>query len=551
MALAMFCGSNKLMQLGAYSTFEVVTDHRPLVPILNTYYLDQIENPRLQRLVLKLRPYQLHASWRKGSDHAFPDALSRHPVRDPCPEDELGEDSSSQSIRACLQEDSGNLRFHQLRSAAHADPDYQRLVQYIMTGFPEKKSQMPESLQPYWNGHEHLSIDNDLVMKGPRLLIPTALRQHVLSDLHASHQGLTRTKSRARQIVFWPSISSDIERVIRSCDQCRLYGASQPKEPLRCEDRTPSLPFQHTSTDLFECEGWQYLVYVDRLTGWPCVAKVGRTASWADVIRLLRRWFPDIGVPEVLTSDGGPQFQSHRFVKFCEPWGIRHATSSPHYPQSNGLAENAVKAMKRLIQKTTSNGDLYTDSFQRALLEWRNTPNATGRSPAQALYGRPLPSFVFAHHASFAPEWQRQAEVIDAQSSKHATSTQKRYDQSARPLSRLAIGVPVDIQHPRTKLWSSYGIIVGIGQHRDYLVKVPSGRVYWRNRRFHRPRVLPAPTSAAASTPDPVDFAPINISQPDAVVAQPATAPAQRRSGRPRQQNVPLNIISTSGQSFD
>ena len=53
----------------AGTSFELVTDHRPLVPIINDYSLDKIENPRLLRLILKLRPYQVHASWRKGSAH--------------------------------------------------------------------------------------------------------------------------------------------------------------------------------------------------------------------------------------------------------------------------------------------------------------------------------------------------------------------------------------------------------------------------------------------------------------------------------------------------
>ena len=316
-------------------SFEVVTDHRSLVPILNNYYLDQIENPRLQRLVMKLRPYQLRVAWRKGADHAFPDALSRHPVSDPCPADELGEDpvSHGAAVRACLRDDS--VKFHKLQSAAQDDADYQQLIQFITAGFPARKSLLSDSLKPYWNGRSQLSVDGGLVMKGPRILIPAALRQDVLSDLHAAHNGMTRTKSRARQIVFWPGMTADIEHVITSCNQCRLHSASQTKGPLRRENRSPSLPFQHTSTDLFECEGCQYLVYVDRtyrLTGWPCVAKLGRSSTSADVIRTLRRWFPDVGVPEVLTSDGGPQFTSHRFAKFCEAWSVTHVRSSPTTP---------------------------------------------------------------------------------------------------------------------------------------------------------------------------------------------------------------------------
>ena len=153
--------------------------------------LDQIENPRLQRLILKLRPYQLQATWRKGTDNAFADALSRYPVQQPSPDDELGQDPSVSglSIRACLRDDSSNLRMHTLQEAALADPDYQLLRQTVLNGFPACKTALPHPLRPYWNGREHLSVDNSLVLRGERLVIPRSLRRPVLRGLHAAHQG--------------------------------------------------------------------------------------------------------------------------------------------------------------------------------------------------------------------------------------------------------------------------------------------------------------------------------------------------------------------------
>ena len=128
---------------------------------------------------------------------------------------------------------------------------------------------MPDVLQPYWNGHPHLSVDNGLVMKGPCLLIPASLHQRTLSDLHASHQGLTRTKSRARQIVFWPRMSRELEQVVRSCPECRLHGASQPKKNLSAPKTAhPACHFNTPAPIFFECQGLQFLVYVDQRPYW-------------------------------------------------------------------------------------------------------------------------------------------------------------------------------------------------------------------------------------------------------------------------------------------
>ncbi|XP_065182210.1 uncharacterized protein K02A2.6-like [Sycon ciliatum] len=198
----------------------------------------------------------------------------------------------------------------------------------------------------------------------------------VLHNLHASHQGLVRTKSCAPQLVYWSGITKDIDTLVRSGPACREHQSSQPAEPL-LNDRTPTLPFECTSADLFTCQGHDFLVYADRLTGWPSVARTARTTSSHDVILAFRRWFSDGGIPAVLSTDGGPQFSSHKFAAFCKRWQVNHVMSSPHYPQSNGHAEAAVKAMKRLITKTTVNGNLDTDDFRRGLLERRNTPGSS------------------------------------------------------------------------------------------------------------------------------------------------------------------------------
>lgn len=69
--------------------FDINMDHRPLVPILNSYTLDTVENPRLQRLQAKMSAFIFTAVWRTGKDLCIPDALSRLPVSCPTPEDEM------------------------------------------------------------------------------------------------------------------------------------------------------------------------------------------------------------------------------------------------------------------------------------------------------------------------------------------------------------------------------------------------------------------------------------------------------------------------------
>lgn len=83
--------------------------------------------------------------------------------------------------------------------------------------------------------------------------------------------------------------------------------------------------------------------------------------------------------------DNGPQFASEEFADFAHLCEFDHITSSPHYTQSNGEAEQAVKIAKQILKKAKhSKSDPYL-----ALLDYRNTPTQQGgTSPAMRLMGR-------------------------------------------------------------------------------------------------------------------------------------------------------------------
>lgn len=489
--------------------FELVIDHKPLVPILNNYSLDCIENSRIVRLMLKIQDAKYTARWVKGEDHKVADALSRAPVDDPTSADELGEVPGKPSgIRALRTRDPAttftrDAGLEKLKNEAEQDTVYQALKRQVLAGFPEKKQDLATELHPYWGVRNNLTTDDDLVLRDQQLVIPRSMQRHVLDELHASHQGQQKTKRRARQVVYWPNMSQDIDNVVSSCQACAERLASLPKEPLM-SDTDPQFPFEDASTDLFHHNGKEYLVYADKLSGWPFVTKIGKSATATDVIRAIRGWFTQVGAPRRITSDNGPQFSSHRFKEFCRRWDIVHDPSTPHNPQANGHAEAMVKAVKRLIQKIDPSD---TEAFDKGLLELRNGPKADGRSPAQVLFGRPLKSCVPSHWTAYSPEWQKAQDLADAVKEDIAQKQKIHYDATAKPLQEFKVGIHVSIQNPTSKLWDTHGRIVGVGKRRDYHIKLGSGRILWRNRKFLRPYKPAVPgfgsSSGGGSKPQP------------------------------------------------
>ena len=364
-----------------------------------------------------------------------------------------------------------------------------KLLEKVTKGFPVNRDELDPELLPYWKIKEELYHDGELVLFGPRLVVPSALRRDVLARLHDSHRGVEATKRRARQTVWWPGINSDIVSTVRACEPCQELLPSQQQEPMMTEE-IPSRPFESVSADFFSTAGKSFLVYVDRLSGWPVVASCGNDTTAASTIKLFRHFFSDLGVPVRLRTDGGTQFTSYDFKDFLRRWGVIHDVSTPHYPQSNGHAEAAVKSVKHLIMKVAPSGT-FNEEFYRCLLELRNTPRQDGRSPAQILYGRPLRSCVPAHRSSFAAVWQKQTEECERRAAARYKAAKASYDAHSRPLPPLDIGTHVRAQNPVSKRWDKVGVVMKKGRSRDYLIRMTSGRVLWRNRRFLR--VVPSP----------------------------------------------------------
>ena len=283
-----------------------------------------------------------------------------------------------------------NLHLRELREHAAKDQVYQGLKKLITDGFPNNKSSLPEFLRKFWSIKDNLTIDDGLIVYGCRLFIPTSLRPTMLSRLHDAHQGISRSKARARLTIYWPGIDQDIENFVEGCRHCQDHLPSNVKEPMISKP-TPERPFQHMAVDVTSYEGRQFLIIVDCKTNSPDIIEMGKDTTARKLTIVLRDQFCRTAAPDLLWSDGGPQFMSHHLAEFLQTWGISHKMSSPHYPQSNGKAEATVKSMKKLISAAWTGRSIDWNKLSHALLQYRNTPcRKDGFSPAQKLFGHPV-----------------------------------------------------------------------------------------------------------------------------------------------------------------
>ena len=105
--------------------------------------------------------------------------------------------------------------------------------------------------------------------------------------------------------------------------------------------RKPEYPFQKGSADFFDLEGHQFLVIIDRYSGWPVVARMNK-GNAAELCSVIRQYFHTYGCPESFTSDGGKQFDSYEFREFLKRFQCDQHITSAYTPHSNLLAETGI-----------------------------------------------------------------------------------------------------------------------------------------------------------------------------------------------------------------
>ena len=129
---------------------------------------------------------------------------------------------------------------------------------------------------------------------------------------------------------------------------------------------TPEVSWHTVVTDLFEIKNSKYLLIVDYYSRFPVLHKLGSTMSKV-LVQEMKTVFAELRVPNVIVSDGGPQYTSAEFKDFMKHWQIEHRVSSPRNPQSNCMAEHCVQTMKASLIKTIEEGE----DVDRALLTYK------------------------------------------------------------------------------------------------------------------------------------------------------------------------------------
>lgn len=368
---------------------KVINDHKPLTAIMKKD-INKIPSARLQNIRIKLLNYDIDLEYAPGKTIHIADYLSRYSMQ-------FKEDDIDKTLDdAVLSINVSDERKIEFQNETKNDPILKKIKEYCLYGWPDHKSKCDENVKSYYTNQHEIFLDDDILFYNERIMVPFSMRPNMLKQLHEPHFGITKTKKRARDALYWPLMDSDIENMISKCDICQRNAHKNQKEPL-IPHAIPNRPFERIACDIFEYKSKDYLAIADYYSKWIELKPLkGKTAK--DVNLELTEVFSRNGIPKVIVADNMP-FNSYECKEFAKSLDFKFETSSPRYPKSNGMSERTVQICKNILIKSKSMQEVYL-----ALLEYRSTPTKDlSYSPAQLNHNRMLRTKIPIKSSKFEP----------------------------------------------------------------------------------------------------------------------------------------------------
>ena len=209
-------------------TFTLLTDHKPLVPLINTQDLDKVPL-RCQRILMRLRRFSAKAEYVPGKHLIVPDTLSRSPLKinevstiEKCVELFVNQIESTRSV--------SDAKIQKIKEESLKDRYLQAAMSYTKNGWPTHRNAVTEPVKGYFDARSELSVSNDLLLYRDGIVIPVSLRSEIIGTIHEGHEGVSKCLDRVKMTVWWPGISRLIKENVSACEFCQIHRSSHHKE---------------------------------------------------------------------------------------------------------------------------------------------------------------------------------------------------------------------------------------------------------------------------------------------------------------------------------
>ena len=498
--------------------FLVRTDHGSLRWLMN------FKNPEGQvaRWIELLSSFDMKIEHRPGKTHKNADGLSRIPCRQCGKVEEEGDSIAACSIRQSVNVAIDDTPIPDLKTAQSETRDISLVKGWVESCERPKwhslssESWFVKSLVNQWN---RLAVHNDMLVRRWDVLgtnciywqavAPLSHRKVALKYAHdikaSGHLGIKKTLSRLRQKYYWPGLQNDVKLYVGGCEKCFKLKGPNPTKKAPMQVVRSGFPMERLATDILgelpvTDNGNKYILVIsDYFTKWTESFPMPNMESKTCAKLLVEEVVSRFGVPNVIHSDQGRQFESRLFKDMCELLQIEKTRTTPYHPQSDGMVERFNRTLCTMLSTFVEDNQRNWDTLlPYVMMAYRSTEHeTTGMSPNMLMLGRettiPL-DIIYEMPPCLKPrernEWvwelRENLESVHTfvrQNTGNAVSRQKRYHDQKTNYEQLEISDNVYVLFPvrksgmspkLTSFWKGpYKIMSKLS---DVLYKVNCGR---------------------------------------------------------------------------
>jgi len=332
--------------------FKIMTDHKPLIPILRKKTTPF--GPRWSRRMLRLSEYDYEIEHIDGKKNVVADLFSR----------------TVASI-------------------------------YVEVGSLKEAQEWDKEIQDVKNNDKRVLVENDIVTMVYKngiqvIVLPKVFQYRAISEAHDSkyggHFGVKHTVAKLKQNYYWKSMYQDVEKYIKGCRACTESVRKKMKinESLHIEkgDVWQNIAIDFIGPIKTSNEKKFILIAIDTFSKYVETRLVDNQTSEI-VIRFLEEIFFKHGFPKKVLSDNGSQFVAMAVKEFYERNRIKGVNSTPYNPQGNGIVERSIRTVKGSLRKSLEGKDV-SEKILREITYSYNTSvhSSTKYSPFYILYNR-------------------------------------------------------------------------------------------------------------------------------------------------------------------
>ena len=248
-----------------------------------------------------------------------------------------------------------------------------------------------------WQEYHRLTFHNGLLCRNVfnpstksvlhQVVVPHALKDTVLQLLHGNpvtgHLSADKVLKRAQQLCYWPFMSRDIKMWCKQCTPCDARRSPTPHQRAPMKTIVATEPFQKVAADILELpitsHGNRYVLVVqDYFSKYVNLYAIPDQRSTTVAKCLFENYICEHGIPEMLHTDQGRQFESDLVKHLCELLGIQKTRTSPYHPQCDGMIERFNRTLiDQLAKSLLQQPGEWDDCLNQVALAYNTSPHST------------------------------------------------------------------------------------------------------------------------------------------------------------------------------